>query len=161
MDRTSAYFMIFVVVLLLLYLVYFIFSNYVSIPFSTFKSNYLGAPEVGIVLGYSDIAQYSASLQCALTMMQVIANARAVHSWNTTSIDFFVVNQTSCTYQKGLGYANPINATSGECLALANAEPTIFLNYSYSNYTRILPSRLYVGGDAGFMQACPIAAEFS
>ena len=144
-----------------LYAAYYFLSNYVQTSFTAFKSSYIAAPKVAIALVYDTIPQYSASLQCSLALTQVVSRARS-QSFSSNSIDFVIMNSTACVYQQGLGYPiNFVNDTPENCKALLKSTPTIFLNYSYANYTVVTLNHMYIGGNNDYMTTCPIAAEFS
>jgi hypothetical protein len=129
-----------------------------SVPFSTFKSNYLAGRRVAVVASYTDQNQSGVVLQCATQLVQIVAHTR-----NASTIDFYVLNGTMCTYPiGGLGHQVSLATnTIQNCVSMADAEPSVFLNYSAGNSTGITPYRLYVNGDAQYMARCPIAVDLS
>ncbi|MDE1855577.1 MAG: hypothetical protein KGH57_04670 [Candidatus Micrarchaeota archaeon] len=129
-----------------------------TVPFSTFKSNFLAGSRVALVAVYNSTFGAAFTLQCATQLVQVVA-----HSRNATSIDFYVFSGSTCTYPVGgLGHAVSLATnTIGNCLSMTGGEPTLFLNYSQANSTRITPYRLYVSGNAEYMAKCPIAVDLS
>ncbi len=129
-----------------------------SVPFSTFKSTFLGAQRVSVVASYSDQSQAGSVLQCATQVVQV-----AAHSRNATTIDFYVLNGTRCTYPVGgLGHTVSLATnTIQNCINMTVGEPSIFLNYSVNNQTEITPYRLSIYGNAQYMAQCPVAVDLS
>ncbi|MDE1874248.1 MAG: hypothetical protein KGI04_03990 [Candidatus Micrarchaeota archaeon] len=129
-----------------------------SVPFSTFKGNFQAAQRVAVVASYYSQDQAGSVLQCATQAVQVAAHYR-----NATTIDFFVLNGTGCTYPiGGLGHTVSLATnTTANCLNMTRSEPTLILNYSAVNRTSITPYRLYIGGDAAYMAQCPIAVDLS
>jgi len=143
---------------LLLFFLVLLPSQMFSVPFSTFKQNFDAAQRVAVVLTYGNQSQFVAESQCATQVIQLLA-----HSRNATTIDFYILNQTMCTYPKGgLGHEVTIlNDTPGNCLAMVGPEPTIFLNHSATNYSVVTAYRLYTYGNPAFMLGCPIAISLS
>lgn len=155
------YIIVAVVAVVVLYLIYFMATNYLSTSFPTFKSNYLSAPRVAVMVNYANATQLSYETPCYEGIIQTLSHARAAaKGWNTSTMDFFILNGTACSYQLGLGYPIDIrNATAAACLAAVKPEPTIFLNYGSSNSTIITPYKLYVYGNAAYMRSCSIMAD--
>lgn len=137
---------------------FFIVLPTLSVPFSTFKDNFLASQRVALVASYTDPNQSGTVLQCATQLVQVVA-----HSKNATAIDFYVFNDTACTYPVGgLGHTVTLATnTIQNCINMTRSEPTIFLNYSSMNSTSITPYKLYIGGDTQYMAECPIAVDLS
>ncbi len=142
-----------VVIVVILYLVY---ANYVTTPFSTFQRNYNSAARVALAVVYGNVTQYSSEEGCSSYLIQTIAGKR-----NASTIDFFILNQTTCYYSPtGLGHAINISTVpASQCLGYARSEPSIFLNYSNTNSTIITPYHLYASGNAAYMAKCGIAVE--
>jgi uncharacterized integral membrane protein len=157
-SNLVTYLIIVVVIALILCLFYFVATNYISTPFSTFKSNFISAPRVAVVVGYSSDAQRVNETPCFTNMIQYIATTR-----NASTIDFFIINQSNetCIYSPtGLGHQISIATKSANsCLSVARSEPSVFLNYSGTNYTMITLSHLYIYADSGYLASCPIATE--
>lgn len=131
-------------------------STSVTVPFTTFQKTYLSAPRVGVLLSYQNQSQYGVASQCATELVQIIAQGR-----NATTIDYYVLNRTECTYPTGgLGHSISIATNStGWCINASKSEPDIFLNVSSVNSTTITARKLYVHGNTQYMNACPIAIE--
>jgi hypothetical protein len=144
------------VVLVLVLFFFVILPSQVTVPFSTFKSNFEAAQRVAVVLMFNNQTRYVAELQCAPQLIQAIAYTR-----NRTTIDYYQMNATECLYQLGLGEVTPLNATTGSCLGMISSEPAVILNYSSTDYSVVTAYKLYVHGNAQFMQACPIAVDIS
>jgi hypothetical protein len=73
------------------------------------------------------------------------------------------MNQTSCVFEHGVGgvVTNYTYNTTANCINTSKTEPSIFINYSDTNSTRITPQALYVAGDSQFLAICGIASELS
>lgn len=129
-----------------------------SVPFSTFKSNLQDAKSVNLYVTYINDTQYSSEGTCFPLIIEQLAHTR-----KASTINFFLVNQTSCIYPKGgLGSPNVSleNTSVQNCLNESSSGPSIFLNYSSSNSTRITADRMYIYGNTGYMSECPIASDF-
>jgi len=150
------YLFVLLVILAIIIIAYLAFSNFLFTPFSTFASNFHAAPRVALVVFFSNESEYISEYQCFTKMIESIAYTR-----NATTIDFFIINGTTCTYpSKGLGKPIQIATTNAsKCLSVAKAEPSIFMNYSITNRTIITPYHLYIYGNNAYMSACPIASE--
>ena len=129
-------------------------NSLLTVPFSTFKSNFNAAQHVAVIGTYGNQTQYAYVAQCSIQLIQTI-----VHSRN---VSFFLINQTLCTYQKGsLGNISIESDTPSDCLVNASSYPTVFLNYSETNSTVITLDKIYVYGDKAYMSQCPIAVDLS
>lgn len=126
--------------------------------FSTFKANLNAASRVAILSTYADPTQLNIESQCFTDIVQILSTQRS-----PTTIDFYEVNATSCTYSpNGLGHeVTPANTTPAVCLKDAAAEPSIYLNYSTSNSSIITADHMYVYGDAQYFEQCPVAVDLS
>ncbi len=156
-SKRLSYLIVAMIIVIIAVGVYYVLTNYVSTPFSTFKSNFIAAPRVALVVSYKTINEYSNESVCFPQILQYVAHTR-----NASTIDFFIVNQSNatCIYQVGgLGHINIATKSASACLSVARSEPSIFLNYSSGNYTVINLFHLYVSGDSHYMTSCPIAAE--
>jgi len=145
--------------IILAFVVFFIvILPVLRVPFSTFKSNFQSAARIAIIASYGNQTGSGVTLQCATRAVQV-----AAHSRNATTIDFYVLNSSSCTYPiGGLGHqVNLATNTIGNCLNMTKSETSLFLNYSADNRTIVTPYRLYVYGNAQYMSQCPIAVDLS
>jgi len=156
-NNYLVYGVVIVVVALIAIGIYYVFANTVAVPFSSFKTNFLAAPRVGVVSTFSNLSQLPSEISCYSQIIQYIA-----HNRNSKTIDFFQIDQrnASCTYAAGLGY--PINTSQqsvAKCLAVANSEPSVFLNFSDANSTTVTLLHLYVSGNAQYMARCPIAPD--
>lgn len=130
-----------------------------SVPFSTFKQNFNNAQRVSIASTYTTEGQFINESQCFSSIIQIVSHTRL-----PSTIDFYLINQTSCTYSKtGLGnQVTPITANASLCRGRALNETGIFLNYTTTgNYTDIAPQHMYIYGNSSYMKACPIAADFA
>ena len=150
------YLFVLLVILAIIIIAYLAFSNFLLTPFSTFASNFHAAPRVALVVFFSNESEYISEYPCFTKMIESIAYTR-----NATTIDFFIINGTTCTYPStGLGKPIQIATTNAsKCLSVAKAEPSIFMNYSNVNRTIITPYHLYIYGNNAYMNACPIASE--
>jgi len=133
-----------VIGLILLLFFFVVLPGPVTVPFSTFKTNLDAASRVAVILTYGNQTQFVEESQCAAQIVQVMAHLR-----NATTIDFYIMNNTLCTYPVGgLGHTVTIaNATPTACLGMVDSEPSVFLNYSASNSSIITAYRLYVKGN--------------
>ncbi|VVB76783.1 Uncharacterised protein [uncultured archaeon] len=133
-------------------------SSLLTVPFTTFKDNYVSAPRVAILANtYFNGNDSAASLQCFARVAQVTAFTR-----NRTTMDLFVLNRTNCTFSPaGAASLNLTIRPISYCLEKAQSEPSIFLNYSSSNYTVVRAYGLHVYGNAAYMQSCPLAVDIS
>lgn len=130
-----------------------------SVPFATFKQNFNNAQRVSIASTYNTEGQFINESQCFSSIIQIVSHTRL-----PSTIDFYLINQTSCTYSKtGLGnQVNPITTNASYCRGKALNETSIFLNYtSTGNYTDIEPQHMYIYGNSSYMKSCPIAADFA
>ncbi len=139
--------------------IFFAYSGAQSnVPFSTFKSNLQDAKSVNLYVTYTNDTQYSSEGTCFPLIIEQLAHTR-----KASTINFFLINQTSCTYPKGgLGSPNVSleNTSVQNCLNESSSGPSVFLNYSSSNSTRITAEKMYIYGNAGYMSECPIASDF-
>jgi len=150
------YLFVLLVILAIIIIAYLAFSNFLLTPFSTFASNFHAAPRVALVVFFSNESEYISEYSCFTKMIESMAYTR-----NATTIDFFIINGTTCTYPStGLGKPIQIATTNAsKCLSVAKAEPSIFMNYSITNRTIITPYHLYIYGNNAYMSACPIASD--
>lgn len=137
---------------------YFVLPSMSNVPFTTFKGNFDSAGRVALFVAFGNQSQYAAESQCFPALVQALSFSR-----NASTIDFFIMNSTACYYPSaGLGHvSNVTTATPANCLAKAGSEPSIFLNYSASNYTVVKAYDIYVHGDSAYMAKCPIAVDMS
>lgn len=133
-----------------------------GVPFSVFKSDFNSAQRVALVTAYSNGTQFAFEYQC-MTKVSGVISARP-----SVELDFIFINQqnASCLYSPiklpALSNYHGINVsskTASACLSIADSEPSIFLNYSNANSTRITPTQLHVYGNQEYMQRCPIAVD--
>ncbi|MEM3296926.1 MAG: hypothetical protein QW696_03440, partial [Candidatus Micrarchaeaceae archaeon] len=128
---------------------YLVFMRF-STSFPTFLANFRSAARVSVLVGYSNTTQFAGMSSCYSAIVESIAHTR-----NATTIDFFVVNATTCYYSPG-GLGKPISvttATAKQCISQALSEPSVFLNYSATNRTIITPYHLYVYGNSAYMRS--------
>ncbi len=126
--------------------------------FSTFRSNFYYAPRVAIYATAYNGTVMSGTVGCATAIIENIVASTQAHR-NSSTIDFFIINQTKCTYVSGLGKSNGTETTLAACLNMGGAEPTIYINYSLTNVTTIKPDYLYTSGDRLFLSECGVATE--
>ncbi len=157
-SKIFQYLAVVLIILVIVYLIYFVFANVVSTKFSTFSSNFNAAPRIAIAVTFSNMTQYVEEESCFTKMINTIAHTR-----NASTIDFFLLNQTNCTYSStGLGKPVSIAVVSASrCISVAKSEPSLFLNYSSQNSTVITPYHLYISGNGAYMASCPIDAELT
>lgn len=158
-KRILGYMIVAILVVALVFIAYFLFTNYTSVPFSAFKSGYITAKRVSLAVTYSNLSQYGAESQCMTLIAEFIGKNRPANS----TIDLVLINRenASCLYSPiMLGRQINISIQSiGRCLSIANTEPGIFLNYSNQNSTSITLNRLYIYGNSQYMLSCPIAVD--
>lgn len=134
-----------------------------TVPFSTFKSSFQGAVNVSIIYSGQNYTQIDSEVPCGNQIIYHITSSGKKPS----SINFFEIDlqNSTCTYQNGpLGQAVIATANASYCINAATKYPTVFLNYSSSNYTNIHPSKMFVYGNSNYYalgSSCPIAVEFS
>ncbi len=124
-----------------------------------FQASFLSANTIGIYVGDFNATGYPPADGCANNLIET-AVANAQHHRAPGSINFFVVNTTSCSYSHGLGgtvNTSVINVT--QCLGFSATEPSIFINYSTTNSTLVRDGVLYISGTLKFLSECGIASE--
>jgi hypothetical protein len=136
---------------------------YLSQPpsFASFRSAFNSASQVAIFAMYNgtDLGMGgSSSVSCATAVIEELHRKPG-------TINFFVVNQTSCTFATtGLG-SNATNATTttgiGRCVNMSEGMPTLYINYSRVNETVVGRSTLYISGNLLFLRECGIAVELT
>ena len=129
-----------------------------GVPFSTFKSNLNAAQKISLIITYGNNSQYSSEAACFPQILEILGRSRS-----PSTIGLYILNKTTCTYSKtGLGGSvQPVTANSSYCIGAAKGTPTIYLNYSNTNYTLIMPYGMYIYGNSGYMSKCPVAADFA
>lgn len=130
--------------------------------FSTFRSNFQAAPRVAIFSTAYTGTGISSTVGCATSIIENVVGSQTSHR-NATTIDFYIVNATSCTFLKsGLGSRsnNYTTVPLANCTANISKEPTIYLNYtSGTSTTLIKPDYIYIAGNQTFLAECGIAEE--
>ena len=157
-PRVVAAAVIIILVVAIAAVLFVLVPNVSGVSFQAFKLNFNAAPRVALAVTFHNQTQYEDTVPCYTTMLEIIGRTR-----NASSIDFYLLNSTTCTYlSQGLGSARGAVKTSNasSCLSTAYSEPSIFLNYSSNNYTRITPDHIYISADSAYLASCPIAAEF-
>ncbi|MGC8479389.1 MAG: hypothetical protein ACP5M9_01840 [Candidatus Micrarchaeia archaeon] len=149
-----------IIIIIIATIWYYLTSNYYTTSFSTFKSNFNSAQRVAVVSQFINSSTYSYISQCATGVIDTIVSS---NKRNASTIDFYVVNATSCTYApNGLGHVlNPVNTNATNCEKDIASEPSISLNYSNSNYSQITAYHMTVYGNAAYYSECPIAISLS
>lgn len=139
---------------------------YLSKPpsFSEFRTAFVSANSVAIFAMYNGTllgVGGSSTVSCATALIERLRRP-------SSSINFFVINQTSCTFATyGLGSNNSStsNATTttgiGRCINMSKGMPVLYINYSTQNETVIGRGTLYVSGDLMFLRECGIAAQLT
>jgi hypothetical protein len=143
-------------------LVYGLSSNSPT-SFSTFKAGYNSASRVAIYASAgSNNTGIGSTVGCATALIEGLIGSPSSHR-NASTIDFFIMNQTSCVYEHGIGGAvgNYTYNSPGNCINTSKSEPSIFINYSVVNSTVIKPTVLYISGDAQFLSLCGVASEIT
>ena len=132
--------------------------------FETFKGNFNSAPRVALlVTGYNGTV-LSGTVGCATAIIQEVVANKVAHR-NASTIDYGILNQTSCIEVKGLtatATSNYSTTSVQNCLNLTKSEPTIFINYSTKGNTTIIkPNYLYIAGTYKFLRECGVASQIS
>ena len=133
--------------------------------FETFKSNFNSAPRVAITVTAYNGTVLSGTVGCATAVILQIASSQNTHR-NTSTIDFSIINQSSCLEAKGLlgngPHPNYTTTSVQNCVNLTMSEPAIYINYSATgNTTMIKPRLLYIAGTSTFLSQCGVASEIS
>ena len=158
-SKKAFYFSIIIIILiaaLVIFTFLYILPLYVGTSLSTFKSNFNSGQRIAVVSQYTNSTQYNILSQCST---DIISAETASNGRNASTIDFYVINSTTCTYApNGLGHVlNPVTTNASSCEKQITAEPSISLNYSQTNYTVISPYHLTIYGNSKYFLACPIA----
>jgi hypothetical protein len=129
---------------------------------STFLSNFYSAPRVAIYTTAYNGTQISSTIGCASALIESVVGSPSHHR-NASTIDFFAINGTSCTYELGIGgiIKNYTYNSISNCINMSRSEPSIFINYSESNSTIVKPESLYIYGNQKFLAMCGITTEIS
>ena len=150
-----------ILILVVLLVVFYVIPQYLQISFlqtsfSTFKSNFNSAQRIAVVTQYTNATQYNIISQCST---DIISAETVSDNRNASTIDFYVLNSTSCTYApNGLGHVlNPVTTNASSCENEIKSEPSISLNYSSYNHTIITPYHMYVYGNDQYFSSCPVA----
>ena len=163
-DRSSSIALAVVVIVVFiaaLVAAYFMTRPGISSGFSSFVGEFHNAPRVAIAVTAYNSMEFSYTIACGTSVIERIVGSKQYHR-NETTIDFFVINSTSCIVPNAaLGSATgAVNESIATCMSRINSEPSIYINYSASsNVTRIKGTSLYTSGDATFLSECGIAQE--
>ena len=131
--------------------------------FSTFQSNFNSAPRVAIFVTANNGTQLAATVGCATSVIQQIVASKTTHR-NASTIDFYVMNATSCVYSPtGIGgqLQNYTYSTPGRCINVSTKEPSLFINYTDANTTIIKSTSLVIEGNYRFLLQCAVASEMA
>lgn len=128
-----------------------------SVPFSTFKANYVGSQSVAVVAIFPNATAGTSDVNCAISVIENGIEQRKT----PPKIDFFILNATNCTYSPISTTINETTEPPSQCIKVATSEPSLFINFSATNKTEITAYHMYVWGNSEFMHMCPIAVEFS
>ncbi len=126
---------------------------------SRFQHTFVSAATVGVYVADFNVTGYPLADGCANNLIEMMVASTQNHR-APASINFFVVNQSSCSYSRGLG--STINTTvisAAQCMNLTATEPSIFVNYSATNSTVVKDNVLYVSGTGKFLSECGVASE--
>lgn len=124
-----------------------------------FQHALMAANTIGIYVGDFNQSGYPPADGCANNLIEVMV-ASVQHHRVPGSINFFVINQTSCLYSHGLGSTiNTTTMNATQCMGFSATEPSIFVNYSTVNSTMVKGNVLYVSGDLKFLSECGVASE--
>lgn len=130
-----------------------------STSFLTFQNNFNSAQRVGILVMAQNGTELSPAIGCSTKVIEQVVGSR---QRNSSTIDYYTLNATSCDYLQGLGVQSQVvTTTPANCLSTSSAEPRIVINYSSVNSTVIKPTSLYVSGDAAFLTECGVATEIT
>lgn len=132
--------------------------------FNAFKQNFDTAPRVDLFVAAYNGTVLSSTIGCATSIIEQIIASKTNHRAPST-IDFNIINKTSCIRSPGLSSnsstSNYITTSLQNCLNTSNTEPSIFINYSSTNVTIIKPRSLYISGTLIFLRECGIASQLS
>jgi type II secretory pathway pseudopilin PulG len=128
---------------------------------TVFENNFNSAARVAIVVYAKNNTGLGPPIDCAANLIEQLTGTKGAAHRDPTTINYYVLNSTSCSsYPEGFGGASS-NTTPATCLFQARQFPRIFINYSTTNSTIITPDALYESGDVRFMIQCGIAAELT
>jgi len=128
-----------------------------------FESNFDSASNVSIVVtGYVG-SNVSLATDCALNLIEQLTVTHGPAHKASTMINFYVINSTICIYstQFGTPGSNYTHTTPSNCASMSKKVPSIFINYSATNFTSITPTALRLSGDASFLEKCGVASEIT
>ncbi|MCL5440986.1 MAG: hypothetical protein M1448_03870 [Candidatus Marsarchaeota archaeon] len=156
----AAYVVVAIVVVSVIYLYLSHLGNSSSSNFLSFKSAFNSAPHVGIYVAYLNGTTFSYTMGCATTLIEELTANRTTHRVPNT-INFYVINGTSCIYSNGLGNpsSNYSNLSSSGCISFSKSVPSIFINYTAENNTVVSGKDLYFSGSTKYLSECGIAYE--
>ncbi len=158
-GNKTVYFSIAIIIIIILALaliIMYLIPQYFGTSFNTFKANFNSAQRIAVVSQYTNASQYVILSQCST---DIISAETASDHRNASTIDFYVINSTTCTYApNGLGHVlNPVTTNASSCEKQIQSEPSISLNYSNSNYTSITPYHMTIFGNDAYFLECPVA----
>lgn len=129
---------------------------------SAFKSSFQTAPRVAIFATAYNGTVLSSTVGCATAIIENVVGSRTSHR-NASTIDFYILNRTSCTFLKyGLGSRSNNYTTTAlsNCTGSITREPTIYINYSVKSSTPVIqPRYLYIAGNQTYLGQCGIASQ--
>lgn len=130
--------------------------------FSAFKSSFQAAPRVAIFATAYNGTVLSGTVGCSTAIIESVVGSRTSHR-NASTIDFYIINRTSCTFLKyGLGSksSNYTTTALSNCTGTMAREPTVYINYSTgAPITTIQPKYLYISGNQTFLSECGVASQ--
>ncbi|MDE1868419.1 MAG: hypothetical protein KGH60_00405 [Candidatus Micrarchaeota archaeon] len=130
--------------------------------FSVFKSSFQTAPRVAIFATAYNGTVLSGTVGCSTAIIESVVGSRTSHR-NASTIDFYIINRTSCTFLKyGLGSksSNYTTTALSNCTGTMAREPTVYINYSTgAPITTIQPKYLYISGNQTFLSECGVASQ--
>lgn len=127
--------------------------------FQNFRSSFDSAKNVSIYVQYSNATFFVSAEGCATNLIEKVTSNQTYRKL-PSQINFFVINDTGCTYALGLAQVtnNFSTATMQQCLDMADDIPTIYL-YPGQNGTAITKTSLKVTGTPSYVEQCGIASE--
>ncbi len=133
-----------------------------SANYTVFWNNFAAAPRAGIVIDYYNSSVFSSGLSCATSLIQNIIESQSLHR-NSSTLDFYVINSTACTYSLGLGgtSSNSLTGTPSQCESLSAAEPRIVIGYALRNITKFNSTVLSIEGNADYLQMCGVSSTLA
>jgi hypothetical protein len=127
--------------------------------FQGFRHSFDAASNVSIFVQDYNSTFFISAEGCATGLIERIASNQTYHK-SPAAINFFVINDTSCVYNKGLGKEgdNYTYTTLQNCLNFTATMPSVLFEYG-TNSTAIKGKALYITGDSQYLTQCGISSE--